>query len=100
MYWSKRPIVLMPIFAQTMSLRRILAISHFLHFTDNEKADDNDKLKKIRNIVNYLNDKFTNLYTPKSSICIDESLMKYKGRLSFVQFIASKRARFGIKYYK
>lgn len=83
-----------------MSLRRFLAISHFLHFADNENADDNDKLKKIRNIVNYLNDKFTNLYTPKSSICIDESLMKYKGRLSFVQFIASKRARFGIKYYK
>lgn len=83
-----------------MPLRRFLVISRFLHFADNEKADDKDKLKKIRNIVNYLNDKFTNLYTLKSKISIDESLMKYKGRLSFIQFIASKRARFGVKFHK
>lgn len=33
-------------------------------------------------------------------VSIDESHMKFKGKLIFVQFIASKRMRFGIKFYK
>lgn len=32
-------------------------------------------------------------------VSVDESLMAYKGRLSWIQYIASKRARFGIKFY-
>ncbi|XP_054274551.1 piggyBac transposable element-derived protein 4-like [Macrosteles quadrilineatus] len=33
-------------------------------------------------------------------ICVDESLIKFRGRLSYIQFNPSKRARFGIKIYK
>ena len=32
-------------------------------------------------------------------VTIDESLMLYKGRLGWIQYIPSKRARFGIKFY-
>lgn len=59
-----------------------------------------DKLNKIRNVIDYLNEKFLQLYTPNESVAIYESLMKFRGRLSDVQFIASKRVRFGIKFYK
>lgn len=48
-YWSERPIVHTLIFSQTIPFRKFLAISRFLHLADNEKADDNDKLKMIRN---------------------------------------------------
>ena len=39
------------------------------------------------------------MYTPEANIAIDESLMLYKGRLGWVQYLPLKRARFGIKYY-
>ena len=37
---------------------------------------------------------------PGENICVDESLMLWKGRLGFRQYIKSKRARFGIKSYE
>ena len=39
------------------------------------------------------------MYTPEQYVTIDESLMLYKGRLGWVQYIPLKRARFGIKYF-
>lgn len=36
------------------------------------------------------------MYIPKCDISIDESLMAFKGRLSWKQFISTKRARFGL----
>lgn len=85
---------------KTYARQAVLAISHFLHFTGNKTMNKDDKLNKIRNVIDYLNEKFLQLYTPNESVPIYESLMKFRGRLSDVQFIASKRVRFGIKFYK
>ncbi|XP_043485886.1 piggyBac transposable element-derived protein 4-like [Polistes fuscatus] len=70
-----------------------------LHFSNPEVLNCRDKLFKIRE----LNDRFRlnlkqNFY-PFQNICIDESLLLFKGRLSFKQFIPSKRSRFGIKSF-
>lgn len=100
MNWSKRSIIHTPIFAQTMPYRRFLAISRFLHFANNESSDKNDKMTKVRNVADYLNEKFHELYTPEENVSIDESLMKFKGRLGCVVFVRIKRARYGIKFYK
>jgi len=40
------------------------------------------------------------IYTPARDLCVDESLLLFKGRLGFKQFIRSKRARFGIKVFE
>ena len=58
---------------------------------------DNDKLYKVRSFVEYINMNLADKYTMGCQISIDESLIPFKGRLSFRQFIPSKRARFGIK---
>lgn len=71
-----------------------------LHFSNNETTDSNDRLRKIRTIINLWNKKFIEIYTPNECVSIDESLMKYKGRLAYKQFNPSKRARFGLKIYK
>jgi len=36
---------------------------------------------------------------PFENLVIDESLLLWKGRLSFKQFIRTKRHRFGIKFF-
>ena len=44
-------------------------------------------------------EKFGEVYTPSSNISIDESLLLWKGRLGFKQYILLKGARFGIKCF-
>lgn len=100
MNWSKRAIIYTPIYEQTMPYRRFLAITRFLHFANNDDSNKNDKMTKVRNMVQYFNDKFEELYTPEEDMSIDESLMKFKGRLGCVVFVRIKRARYGIKFYK
>ena len=43
--------------------------------------------------------KFKSLVIPYKDICIDESLILWKGRLAFKQYIPTKRHRFGIKVF-
>ncbi|XP_070548779.1 piggyBac transposable element-derived protein 4-like [Ptychodera flava] len=42
---------------------------------------------------------FQTVYTPERDVAIDESLLLWKGRLIFRQYIPLKRARFGIKIF-
>lgn len=99
-YWSTKKVIETKIFSEIMSLKRFQLILRFLHFADNAQCQPNDKLQKLRPILDFLNDKYKEVYTPDRDVSVDESLMKFRGRLSYVQFNKSKRARFGIKFYK
>ena len=54
---------------------------------------------KIKPVVTHLRERFRKIFTPYQNLCIDESLMLWKGRLSFKQYLSSKRSRFRIKIY-
>lgn len=99
-YWSKDVAVDTPYFRSVMPRRRFVSLNRYLHLVDNETLDPTDPLRKIRPIITMASDSFREIYTPTGSVCIDESLMKCRGRLHFIQFNKSKRARFGIKFYK
>jgi len=103
LYWSKNPIISTPFFSKLISRRRFLLLKKYLHFANNEEFNPdthpNPKLNKIWPIFTYLNKKFQEAYTPQRDVTIDESLMLYKGRLGWIQYIPKKRARFGIKSY-
>jgi len=47
-----------------------------------------------------ISDRCKRVYTPGRDLCVDESLLLFKGRLAFKQFIKTKRARFGIKFFE
>ncbi|GBM01172.1 PiggyBac transposable element-derived protein 4 [Araneus ventricosus] len=102
-YWSKRHILQTPIFQQVIQKVRFILLMKFLHFTNNEEFDKDNhpwpKLNKIYDIMEHLRNKFRNLYIPDKNLSIDESLMRFKGRLSWKMFIAKKRARFGLKFF-
>lgn len=76
-----------------------LILSHF-HLSDNETADTDNRLHKLGNLISYLNDCFTKLYIPGEDVCIDETMVPWRGRLLFRQYIPSKRHKYGIKLYK
>ena len=102
-HWSTDVLFHNPVFKSVMSRNRYQIISKFLHFADNSKYNANDPnrdgLYKVRPLQNYLVAKFQEVYYPSKSVSIDEQLLLHKGNLLFRQYIPSKRARFGIKFF-
>lgn len=99
-YWSQEWLRSTPAFAQIMSRDRYLLLLRMLHFSDNTSPPiEGDSLRKIKIIVEHLKKTFRETFIPYQNICIDESLMLFKGRLFFKQYIPSKRHRFGIKFF-
>lgn len=99
-YWSKRKIVETSVFTEVMNFSRFNQISRFLHFSDPDFTMAEDKLKKLRPVISYMENKFQRTYSIEKNVAIDESLVKLRARLSYVQFNPKKRARFGVKIYK
>lgn len=103
-YWSTG-ILGMAEFRLLMSRNRFQMISRFIHFVDNQYIPHDvrsyaRKIAKIQPLVEHCNQKFQALYTPERELSLDESLLLWKGRLSWVQCIRSKAARFGIKTFE
>ncbi|GFW26533.1 piggyBac transposable element-derived protein 4 [Trichonephila clavipes] len=102
-YWSKRQTLSTPNFAKVIGRNRFLLLMKFLHFTNNEELDKDrhpwPKLNKIYELMEHLQRKFREVYIPGKNLSLDESLMKFKGRLKWKMYIAKKRARFGLKFF-
>lgn len=100
-YWSKAHRYANIVAPKVMSRNKFeLILLRFLHFSDNETCDTSDRLYKIRNIVDKINFNFENLHTPGEVIAVDESMIPFRGRLKFRQYIPSKRHRYGVKLFK
>lgn len=56
-----------------------------------------DKRYKISPLVDHIRSAFKNNFSPFKNVCLDESLILFKGRLLWKQYIPKKRSRFGIK---
>ena len=57
-----------------------------------------DPLYKIWPVIDLIKCTCRDVYYPCTELCTDESLVLFKGRLSFRQFITTKRVRFGYIY--
>jgi hypothetical protein len=103
MYWSMDSILETPIFAKLMTRNRFQLLTRFIHFANNDMFDprdpDRDRLHKIRQICDIFKRQWKSVYSPGRDLSVDESLVLFKGRLAFKQYIRTKRARFGIKFY-
>lgn len=99
LYWSTDPLLHTPIFGEIMPRDRFIEILRSLHFNDNSEQPVGDRLFKIEPVIGILQEKFKLFVTPYQNLCIDESLMLWKGRLAFKQYIPKKRHRFGVKFF-
>ena len=102
-YWQqKHSFFVVPYFGKVMSPEQYKEIHQYLHFCHEDESIPKNQpghysLYKIRGLVNLIIPKFQSLYVPKQHICIDESLVPFKGQISLCQFILSKCTLFGIK---
>lgn len=99
-YWASEFLISTPSFSQIMQRDRYLLLLRLLHFADNIAPPiATDPLRKIRIIVDHLRNAFKQYLNPFQNVCIDESLLLFKGRIFFKQYIPSKRHRFGVKFF-
>ena len=102
MYFSNRESISTPFLPKIMSGRRFNLILKFLPLADNSQITPDSpqrKLAKIKLFIDLLLPKFRKNFIPYKQICIDESLLGWKGMLCWVQYMPSKRKKFGIKFY-
>ena len=62
---------------------------------DNSVESD-DRLYRIQPIMDHLNNVMKKNYVPDKSLSIDESMMLWRGRLIFRQYIKNKKHKYGI----
>ena len=103
-YWATENSTLTPFFISTMSRTRYQQILRYLHFVDNSTLtprgqDGYNKLGKIQPLLNLILPKFQETYCPSRNLSVDETVVKFKGKLSWKQFIKDKPARFGLKLF-
>ncbi len=98
-YWSTDPLLQTPFFGTLFSQDRFLLLLRCLHFTNSARVSHHDPLHKIRRIFTAITSSFRRVFVPYKDLCVDESLMKWKGRLAFRQYILTKRSRFGVKFF-
>nr|CAH7726921.1 unnamed protein product [Callosobruchus chinensis] len=96
-YWSLDDDLKVPIVANAMSRNRFLEIKKYIHIADNDHLDKNDKMSKVRPLMNKLNQNFQQWGIFHENLAIDEAMVKFFGRHSSKQCIRGKPVRFRYK---
>ncbi|CAG2211274.1 unnamed protein product [Mytilus edulis] len=102
MYWSTDSFLQSPLHAKTMSRDRFTQIMRYLHFSDSTQqplpGDPNyDPLYKVKPLLTHFNTAFQQEYTPNRNITVDETMIPFKGRVQFKQYMPQKPHKWGVK---
>ena len=103
-YWGTFWLTHTP-FIDVMPRDRYELLNSFLHFANNAedrpaRGEPNfDPLWKIRPLIEICEPLYTASYGPSCELSIDESIIKFKGRVHFRQYLPSKPNPWGIKQY-
>ena len=94
-YWSTDPYLGNPGIQSVMPRERFEALYRYLHLSNSDEMpgrDDPayDPLYKIRPLINLCQQNFRDRYVPGQNMCVDEGMIKYKGRLYFRQYMPKK----------
>ena len=101
-YWSTSWPFANENFSRVMSSRRFELLLKFLHLNNSDTQPlrgetGYDKLYKVRPFLDIVLENFKTNYQPYQQISVDESMISYKGRLSFVQYLPKKPHKWGLK---
>ena len=84
-----------------MPRNRFEAINAFFHLVtmDEESANVNDPLKKVRPFHDAVKKRCGELYQPLCELSVDERMVKSKARSHFKQYIHNKPTKWGFKFW-
>ena len=91
-----------PLFNATMPRRRFLEIMKYLRFdlkSERKRQLETDKFCLASSIWDPFIENCQKSYNPNSNITIDEQLLPCKARCKFIQYMANKPDKFGLKFW-
>ena len=100
-YWSTENVIQMSGFRSIMPRNRFKAILQFFHVANNEDAlpvnhPNHDKLFKIRPVIETLVSAWQDAYYPGKHLSVDESIIAFKGKCSWVVYKPQKPHKWGM----
>jgi len=99
-YWSTKIRYKNNVAPKIMSRNRFELLLRFWHFADNEETPDNDRIYKVRDLLERVVKNYQNVMEPDEYLAIDESMIPFRGRLKFKQYIPGKAHKYGVKLFK
>ncbi|XP_058792504.1 piggyBac transposable element-derived protein 4-like [Phymastichus coffea] len=100
-YWSRSDVSYIPFYSNKFTRDRFNQIFWMLHLKTIQRQDagPRTRLQLVSCFLDYINSKFLNYFTPGREICVDESTIKFKGRVSFITYNPKKPTKWGIRVY-
>jgi Transposase IS4 len=83
-----------------MTRNRFQILLRNWHFADNANANVEDRTHKVKDLLTMLIAKFANARSPAEEIVVDESMIPFRGRLLFKQYLPGKAHKYGVKVFK
>lgn len=83
-----------------MSGRKFEKILRSLNCSEGISVNTRDRLFKVTTLLNKLIKKFQESFSPNEALSLDESMLLWRGRLIFRQYIKNKKYKYGIKFYE
>ncbi|XP_023311304.1 piggyBac transposable element-derived protein 3-like [Anoplophora glabripennis] len=103
-YWSSQEEMRDPFISSVISRDRFAWLLSNIHLNDNavqpQKGEQNyDKLYKVRPLLSKLQETFMSSMKPSEFQSVDESMIRFKGRSSFRQYMPMKPIKRGYKVW-
>ena len=103
LYWHHDKFVGNVGIKDTMTRLRYEKLTQYLHVSDRANEPDHndgyDRLYKIWPIITMTQQSFKQYYNPGKNQTVDEAMIAYKGRLSYIQYLPAKPIKCGIKVW-
>jgi hypothetical protein len=82
-----------------MSLQRFKFFLRFIRFDDRQHRNKSDRLAPIRYVFERFTKQLPRHFIPSENLTIDEQLVPFRGRCSFVQYMPKKPVKYGLKFW-
>ena len=99
MFWETAEDAGLLLVRQGFSRNQYRSIKRNIHLADNSQNANSDKMYKVRQFIEALNQKFQQFGITETHLSIDEQMVPYFGRHSSKMFIRNKPIRFGFKLW-
>ncbi|XP_053975370.1 piggyBac transposable element-derived protein 4-like [Hylaeus volcanicus] len=97
-YWSTKDNSRIPFFSSIFKRYRFNQIFWMLHLKT-PAAAAKSRLQRASNFLEYIDSKFSEHFIPGVNICVYESILKFKGRVSFITSNPNRPTKRGIRIY-
>jgi hypothetical protein len=98
-YWSNSVLTDAPAIKTIFSRDEFFQIKSAVKFYDTKNFNQNDRLSRMRPLMNSIISNTSRLYAPPRDLTLDETMIKFSGRSNFKVYMPLKPIKYGFKVF-